>query len=180
MMKSPIEKQLHHAFWQHVPQNTVLADRTAVHVGRFDVEKMYLSDSGIGEEFEVVGSGSTSEMVAIYSDVAILSYRVDFLICIDDNGSEGWLAVECDGHDFHDRTKQQAASDRSRDRELLIVGIPTIRFTGSEIHHDADRCANEIWRTIDALRRPAIREQHAFQRGWKCGEDHALGRKIPL
>lgn len=52
------------------------------------------------------------------------------------------LVVECDGHDFHDRTKAQAAHDRRRDREILDeYGIVTVRFTGSEIYADAHRCA---------------------------------------
>src|ERR1041384_1385190 len=53
-------------------------------------------------------------------DHAIGSYRVDILLA-------GFvhLAIECDGHDFHDRTKQQAAYDRARDRELLLAGVIT-------------------------------------------------------
>lgn len=84
----------------------------------------------------------------IETDVAIGSYRVDIML-----GGITQLAIECDGHDFHDRTKQQAAYDRSRDRELLLAGIPTIRFTGSEIVHSPERCASEalrIFAKIDA------------------------------
>lgn len=58
--------------------------------------------------------------------------------------SDRWLAVECDGHDFHERTKHQARRDRSRDREMANLGITVLRFTGQEIHEDAERCAWEI------------------------------------
>jgi very-short-patch-repair endonuclease len=84
-------------------------------------------------------------------------YRVDMLLrlgnvsrSVHDAGVfDAVIAVECDGHDFHERTKQQAAYDRARDRELLIRrGLVTVRFTGSEIHRDANQCAREC---LDAL-----------------------------
>lgn len=43
------------------------------------------------------------------------------------------VAVELDGHDFHERTKEQAERDKRRDRSLLSMGWTTIRFTGSEV-----------------------------------------------
>jgi hypothetical protein len=43
------------------------------------------------------------------------------------------LVIECDGHDFHEKTREQATKDKSRDRDLLNLGYPVMRFTGSEI-----------------------------------------------
>jgi very-short-patch-repair endonuclease len=59
---------------------------------------------------------------------------------------EGWkkLVVECDGHDFHERTKLQAARDRARDRRSQHDGIPVFRFTGSELWADAWGRAREV------------------------------------
>jgi len=54
------------------------------------------------------------------------------------------LAVECDGHDYHERTKDQAAYDRYRDRYIASRGWVIARFTGSEIYHDAYGCVQEI------------------------------------
>lgn len=54
------------------------------------------------------------------------------------------VIVECDGHDFHERTPDQAAHDKSRDRAICTAGFVVIRFTGREIHRDALKCANEI------------------------------------
>jgi very-short-patch-repair endonuclease len=51
--------------------------------------------------------------------------------------------VECDGHDFHERTKEQAASDKARDRALQALGMRVLRFTGSEIWSDPLVCARE-------------------------------------
>jgi hypothetical protein len=79
--------------------------------------------------------------------------RIDFHI---EYGSwKGWengaalfettaLLIECDGHDFHERTKEQARKDRSRDRQLQFAGFDVFRFTGAEIHADAFGCAEEI------------------------------------
>lgn len=53
------------------------------------------------------------------------------------------LIVECDGHEYHERTKEQARRDRSRDRVAVAEGHTVLRFTGSELHRDALGCAGE-------------------------------------
>lgn len=60
------------------------------------------------------------------------------------------LIVECDGHDWHDRTKEQASSDRARDRSLQSFGMPVHRFTGSDIWSHPFRCAVEA---VEALQK---------------------------
>jgi len=74
----------------------------------------------------------------------VMDYRVDFLITVVLAGKViGRLAVECDGLAFHERTKEQAARDRSRDRALTLAGYKVIRFTGSEIYRDVMRCVHD-------------------------------------
>lgn len=76
-------------------------------------------------------------------------YRVDFLFYAKRAGhTDFWLAVECDGHDFHEKTKEQAQKDKSRDREVLALGVQTIRFTGSEIWMNPLRCADVVYGLI--------------------------------
>lgn len=53
------------------------------------------------------------------------------------------LIVECDGHDFHDRTKEQASKDRKRDRDLKKLGFEVFRYTGSDIWKNPISCASE-------------------------------------
>lgn len=53
------------------------------------------------------------------------------------------LVVELDGHEFHERTKEQAEKDKRRDRELVAEGYQVIRFTGSEVWRDPFKCAEE-------------------------------------
>ena len=73
-------------------------------------------------------------------------WRADFLIHAWDFGRGQWrrLIVECDGHEFHERTKEQAVRDRSRDRKAQMLGFAILRFTGSEIHRDPLGCALQI------------------------------------
>jgi very-short-patch-repair endonuclease len=77
------------------------------------------------------------------------NYRIDIIV----RGEGAVFAIECDGHEFHEKTKEQAARDKRRDRDLLNIGIPTIRFTGSEIYENADECAREIIDIINSNER---------------------------
>lgn len=54
------------------------------------------------------------------------------------------VVVEVDGHDFHERTKEQARKDRKRDRLMLRNGLYVLRYTGSEVFRDADAVVTEI------------------------------------
>lgn len=71
------------------------------------------------------------------------NYRVDFYLKLDQNVN---IVVECDGHDYHEKTKKQAKRDKKRDRKLQQ--IPEVdfvfRFTGSEIYNNPEKCASEI------------------------------------
>jgi hypothetical protein len=54
------------------------------------------------------------------------------------------IAIECDGHDFHERTKQQAARDKARNGDLQIAGWRLLRFTGSQIWNHHGWCADRV------------------------------------
>lgn len=83
------------------------------------------------------------------------SYRLDFKIYVKTpDGEFASVVVECDGHDFHERTKEQAKHDRSRDRELSLIGLRVLRFTGSEIHADAFGCARETLIHLGVMQYP--------------------------
>lgn len=73
-------------------------------------------------------------------------YRIDFRIDVANLGYP--VFVECDGHDFHERTKEQAERDRSRDRAIQAANIPIIRFTGREIYRDPLDCVTQICRFL--------------------------------
>lgn len=78
-------------------------------------------------------------------------YRVDFFISYPFFGERLEIVVECDGHDFHERTKAQAKRDRQRDRALQRLGAEVFRFTGSEIVAAQLLCADEVLDTIETF-----------------------------
>lgn len=81
-------------------------------------------------------------------------YRVDFAAC-----SPGlpMVAVECDGHQFHERTKEQVARDKKRDRHFQSNGWRVLRFSGSEIYKDADACVGELLGLIESIATARVR-----------------------
>jgi very-short-patch-repair endonuclease len=99
--------------------------------------------------------GWFTAMTFVYPQVCFDPYRVDFLlghVDIDvgkgDLRSESWIVVECDGHEFHDKTKEQAQRDKARDRFLVASGAKVMRFTGSEIWRDPTACAVEALEAV--------------------------------
>jgi very-short-patch-repair endonuclease len=44
------------------------------------------------------------------------------------------IAIEIDGHEWHEKSKEQAKRDKERGRYLLRSGYPEVRFTGSEVY----------------------------------------------
>ncbi len=76
-------------------------------------------------------------------------YRVDFLIpVIFYKNIYRCFVVECDGHNFHEKTKEQVKKDNIRQRNIEANGYRMIRFSGSEIYEDAYTCAMEVFSTI--------------------------------
>lgn len=80
----------------------------------------------------------------ITGQASIAKYRVDFLLWFSMGKHVAGVVVECDGHDWHERTKEQASKDKSRDRELLTLGFPVMRFTGSEVFKDSLGCTEQL------------------------------------
>jgi very-short-patch-repair endonuclease len=75
-------------------------------------------------------------------------YRIDLALRVPDYRFK-WLFIECDGHNFHERTKEQAARDRQKDRDIQAAGVPILRFTGSEIHRNLEACAAQVFQFLD-------------------------------
>lgn len=76
-------------------------------------------------------------------------YRVDFLIPVIYKNQENiCFIVECDGYEFHQKSKEQVKKDNERTRNLQKQGYEIIRFSGSEIWKNVNECALEIKRII--------------------------------
>jgi len=100
-----------------------------------------------GDDRIMVNSWSP-DGISITPQHKIGTYSADFVV-----GATGAMAheqaipeivVECDGHDFHSRTKEQAAHDRKRDRFMQEEGFKVFRFTGSELWKDPPACASQV------------------------------------
>jgi hypothetical protein len=70
--------------------------------------------------------------------------RLDFGIFIPGLNEYPLVVVECDGHEFHERTPEQASNDRRKDRALARLGIPVLRFTGTDVVRGSAEVADEI------------------------------------
>jgi hypothetical protein len=52
--------------------------------------------------------------------------------------------IETDGHQFHERTVEQASNDRRRDRRLARYRISVLRFTGTDVVRGSEEFAQEV------------------------------------
>jgi very-short-patch-repair endonuclease len=75
-------------------------------------------------------------------------YRSDWAILNPKRA--GALLIECDGKDFHSSAEQRR-HDYQKDANAHDRGYLTMRFTGSQIHKDADGCAQKIFDAVCGL-----------------------------
>lgn len=174
-MRSPIETKLRDAVIECRPCSEILDDYTDspgwVELARLKDGRLFPVPAVDDQPASTIHGDENdllSPWVCMFSDIKVLTYRADLVFSIQATSSTEWLIVECDGHDWHDRTKQQAAYDRSRDREMMLMGASVARFTGSEIHNYPEKCAQDVWGLIKSIRDRANLAEAAFQ----CGQQH--------
>jgi uncharacterized protein DUF559 len=160
---SPIEKLLYKAYGRVIRRSE--GDRTNAWGARAGIcaEMLGWYDAiPVKQPYSVLHYHQTD---FIWTQFPILDYKADFALAriayeiehVDGVPGDEILVkspivvVECDGHDFHEKTKEQAARDKSRDRDMLAQGYRVLRFTGSEIHNRAEKCAMEIDAIIRSL-----------------------------
>lgn len=105
-------------------------------------------------------------------------YRLDFAIEMDDWEGRSFkdaqwplVCVELDGHDFHERTKEQVAHRNERDRALQSAGWLVLHYSGSELVKDPVYCIHDcnekadsaFWKVKDALIDQSAAEYQAAQ-----------------
>lgn len=77
--------------------------------------------------------------IVIVPQFAFARYRLDFLVTV----GKQWLAIECDGADYH-TSPDQRTRDRLRDDYLRDLGIPTIRYSGAWLKRNGAKIADEV------------------------------------
>ena len=90
-------------------------------------------------KYQLYGGDWATFINNIIPQYPILNYRVDFAL------PDEHLVIELDGHDYH-KTKEQRTSDAKRERDLKELGWYVIRFTGTEIYRDVEKCVEQVER----------------------------------
>ncbi len=88
----------------------------------------------------------------IIPQMPVEKWRVDFFVGVSWNGNifeACFAAVEIDGHDFHEKTKDQASRDKEKDRDITgYLDIPVFRYTGRDIYREAISHAARLHRFL--------------------------------
>lgn len=101
-----------------------------------------------GSDFNREKRASRWDSTDVFVQARVGAYRVDFLFDDLFKGRRRFIAVDLDGHEWHERTKHQAARDKKRDRALVAAGYRIMRFTGSEVYANPGECLQEV---VDAI-----------------------------
>lgn len=83
-----------------------------------------------------------------YADFAFLTSDIEEIIEIQNPDFK--LVIECDGHEFHEKTKEQVAKDNEREYDLKMQGYDVLRFSGSQIYNKPFICAAQ---TIEYIKK---------------------------
>ena len=84
--------------------------------------------------------------------------RPDFTI--SRQGSQAKFVLECDGYNFHRRTKEEFENELKRERELVLQGFTVVRYSATELFEDPWHCAFEV---VDAISSSIGEGQADFQ-----------------
>lgn len=74
-------------------------------------------------------------------------YRLDFAleyVPVNEHRTALPIAIEIDGHAFHEKTKEQVSYRNTRDRALQAMGYQVFHFSFSELTSEPQRCVDEV------------------------------------
>lgn len=170
MCESPIEEMFVFALFQDI-MSDYLNDPT-ISISTI-IKAKYLTEENYQSQLKKIESNKFIDNFVenkidkgyiIVPQYKIDKYRVDFLIILYTHSDEvvrkeffeqididylfnhfvAKVIVECDGHNYHEKTKEQAKHDKERDRFLQSQGYTVLRFTGSELYKDPFACYKEV------------------------------------
>lgn len=121
------------------------------------IEKIFIT------AFELYTELENKEKIYLFEQEKIQlenkTYYADFMFKADDyvNGTlfgdklkkiDYKLIIECDGHEFHEKTKEQVKHDNEREYDLKMAGYEILRFSGSQIYNEPLKCARDTYNYI--------------------------------
>lgn len=116
--------------------------RSRDHHGSGEFGRNWFFHAGLPGSFETLNPKRDWRGFEIHCQFPIGKYQADFFVdLVHWRGQRIFAVIECDGHDYHERTKEQARHDKERDRYFQSLGLLVLRYTGSEIYKDALKCA---------------------------------------
>lgn len=136
-----IETKFYETFLEVIKKGFVIIDDEKWEISEESIDDKYLYFLEINNKKYINFSIESQAEEEFFN-----GYRPDFMITI--NGMYGGYIVEIDGHEWHEKTKEQARADKEKERMYLKKGFIPIRFTGSEVYHNAKMCVNEVFEII--------------------------------
>ena len=94
--------------------------------------------------------------IALFSQKEIKAngkkYIVDFYFEEDEYvnkfNTDKKIIIECDGYEFHQKTKEQVQKDNEREYNLKMAGYEILRFSGTQIYNNPFKCAEDTYNYI--------------------------------
>ena len=112
------------------------------------IEKMFFLEWAFQDMFAIYYDDI--RMIPQYKDYEITGkYYVDFMVIGFCN--HPLIAIEIDGHDFHQKTKEQVRHDKERERFITKNVVKLLRFSGSEVYDNPTKAVNEIIELINKI-----------------------------
>lgn len=108
-------------------------------------------------------------------------YRLDFVVrpCTDGLLAEmadapdcPLIAIELDGHDFHEKTKEQVTYRNRRDRDLQAAGWIVLHVSGSEFNANPETVTEEMYQRVADVMYAAYHRRAAQTAREGTGELH--------
>ena len=79
-------------------------------------------------------------------------YVADFLFeydpYVNQYDTDVKIVIECDGYEFHQKTKEQVQHDNEREYDLKMAGYEVLRFSGTQIFNNPLKCAEDTYNYI--------------------------------
>lgn len=133
-------------FLDQVGFPTIAFDKTI----KSPIEKIFIT------AFDYYTSYDNKKKIYLFSQQEIKikdkTYYPDFLFEYDEYvnnyNTDSKIIIECDGYEFHQKTKEQVQRDNEREYDLKMAGYEILRFSGTQIYKNPIKCAEDTYNYI--------------------------------